>query len=147
MAPPRGAVFALLSAILAVGVAAIALTNGLPLRTPREGEFPSKGVAYIAAEMPDARLYNDYTWGGYIIYRDHSLPVFVDGRSDFYRSRILDDYRTISRADDGWEDLVAQYGVDTMLIPRGSRLASVLRRQGDWREAFRGDIESVFVKG
>lgn len=38
--------------------------------------------AILASDLADARGYNAYGWGGYLIWRD--VPVFIDGRADVY---------------------------------------------------------------
>lgn len=43
--------------------------------------IPNELIEIIKEDTPD-RLYNDYNYGGYLIYND--IPVFIDGRADMY---------------------------------------------------------------
>ena len=116
-------------------------------RTPADDGYPVGGADYLAAQGREIRLFNDYNWGGYLIDRLYpDVPVFVDGRADFYGADILTDYARISKVEPGWETLLTQYGVDAAIIVRESDLASALRSDPAWQEAFTGSLESVFVR-
>jgi hypothetical protein len=126
-------------------VAVIRATGSRTIGDPSDHTYPGEGTAWIQENEPGDRLYNEYMWGGYVIYRAPDVPVFIDGRSDFYGAEILADYFTIGRVDDGWEAIVDEYDFEVMLIRKNSRLAEALRARDDWREAFTGDVEAVFV--
>src|SRR5581483_5908706 len=121
--------------------------NGLSIFTASEDTYPSAGAAYAKANLQGRHLYNEYTWGGYLIYKDYpDVPLFIDGRSDFYRSRLMDDYATIGMLKPGWQDLMDQYGIDAVLLRKNSRLARALREDNRWTEVLTGDVESVLIR-
>lgn len=114
---------------------------------PSSDSYPAGGAAFLLSEHPDARLFNDYDWGGYLINRLYPVvPVFIDGREEFYGGQIFGDYVHIKKADEGWGDLLKQYGVDVVLIWRNSKLAKALGSEDGWREEFTGPVEAVFVR-
>jgi hypothetical protein len=117
------------------------------LRNAQESAMPAGGAAYVAEHYPGAHLYNDYNWGGYLVYKLYpTVPVFVDGRTDFYRAKIMDDYTTIGKVEPGWDALIARYGIDVMLLRPESHLAHELRSHGGWREVYAGEDSSVFAR-
>jgi len=114
---------------------------------PSSHEYPAMGAAYLADQGAEIRLFNNYAWGGYLINELYPrVPVFIDGRADFYGSDLLNDYVRIAKVKPGWDDLLVEYGVNAALIPRDSRLASALRSDPAWQEAVSGSLESVFVR-
>jgi hypothetical protein len=138
---------------LALGVLAVALVTAVQfnggLRTlgsPPQEQYPRGGAEWIAQNNPDARMLNHYVWGGYLIYQYPATPVFIDGRTDVYWDSVFDDYLAIVRLAPEAPSLVNQYGVDTILIPKGSGLARSLRESPRWQEVYTGQIESVFVR-
>ncbi|MGA2285973.1 MAG: hypothetical protein ABSG55_06865 [Dehalococcoidia bacterium] len=134
---------------LAVCLLAIAPSFGASLSgfRPSNDGYPSGGVSFIESNYSGARLFNDYGWGGYVIDRLYpNTPVFIDGREEFYGSKIFGDYIHVLRVDDGWDDLLSQYGVEVALIERDSKLAKAMRDAGDWQEEFSGPVESVFIR-
>jgi hypothetical protein len=110
---------------------------------PSESGVPAQAVDYIDAHYAGAHLYNDYDWGGYLIYKH--VPVFIDGRTDFYRAPMIDDYATIGRVQPGWQQLVSSYGIDLMLLRPQSHLARTLRTEPGWREVYSDSTASVFA--
>src|SRR5262249_14221690 len=56
--------------------------NGLGIA---EGRFPVKAADFVDANLPDARLYNDVSFGGYLIWRGYPRRrVFIDGRNEVH---------------------------------------------------------------
>lgn len=130
-----------------VMVAVTQLADSVSLSKPDTRTYPAAGAKYVRENLGERHLYNDYGWGGYLAYALYpDVPLFVDGRSDFYRSRIMDDYATIGRLESGWEDLMRQYGIDAVLLRKDSRLARRLREDSGWQEVFTGDVETVLVR-
>jgi hypothetical protein len=133
--------------VCAVVVLAMQLGDSFSLSHPDARTYPTAGARYLRANLGERRLYNDYTWGGYLIYTLYpDVPLFIDGRSDFYRSRIVEDYAAIGRLQPGWEDLMRQYGIDAVLLRKGSSLARGLREDSRWKEVFTGPVETVLVR-
>ena len=136
-------------AVFACVVVVVILQIGDPvsLLKPDTATYPAGGAEYLRANLGGRRLYNDYPWGGYLLYELYpQVPLFVDGRSDFYRSRIMDDYADIGRVQPNWKDLMRQYGIEAVLLRKDSRLADKLREDSGWQEVFTGDVETVLVR-
>ncbi|MCJ7491945.1 MAG: hypothetical protein MUP15_07330 [Dehalococcoidia bacterium] len=109
--------------------------------------YPVAGESFVESHYQTARLYNEYGWGGYLIDRLYpDVPVFIDGREEFYGETIFGDYLHIAKTEEGWDDLLAQYGVDVALLRRDSRLAKAMRASNNWQEEFTGPVEAVFVR-
>ncbi|HXF50603.1 MAG TPA: hypothetical protein VNM43_02840 [Dehalococcoidia bacterium] len=138
---------AALSTALFVVVLNVSAGKSVSFLEPSERGYPEAGVAYLRKVLPGARVFNEYSWGGYLdakLYPDGR--VFVDGRADFFGATILREYMTVMRADAGWEDILDRYGVDAVLLPKEAHLARALREHPGWREAFTGPVESVFLR-
>jgi len=75
------------------------------------------------------KLLNEYRWGGFLIL-NNVLPVFIDGRSELYGDDQLRRYATMIHLDNGWHDTIASLGITKVLMPKDSRLADALTREG-----------------
>lgn len=95
---------------------------------------------------PDARVFAEYHWGGYVIHElyDSGGRVFVDGRNDMYDERILEDYVSIRNAEGGWESLLGSYGADAILLPRAAALAEAAAAAA-WCGAGRDEVAVLLV--
>jgi hypothetical protein len=107
--------------------------------------YPVAAVDYLAASgLDEARGYNSYNWGGYLIWR--GVPVFVDGRADVYGDPFLLYYRRTFDVLPGWQEPLDEYNVDYVLMEAGSPLTAVLAASPDWTEVYADDLAQIFVR-
>ena len=104
--------------------------------------FPVGAVEWLTESGQTEGLFNDYNWGGYLIYQMPKSPVFVDGRTDLFGDVVLNDYLAVMRVDDNWEGILIKYGLDTLLLRNDSNLAKMALIQG-WSEVYRDDLAIV----
>jgi hypothetical protein len=88
------------------------------------GRFPVAAAAFVDANLPEARLYNDVASGGYLIWSGYPRRrVFVDGRNEVHAALLRD----LSTAlDDGaaWQALLDRHQVDgALVLHRPDRIA------------------------
>ncbi|WP_420628347.1 hypothetical protein [Candidatus Leptofilum sp.] len=107
--------------------------------------YPVAAVDYLEeAGLDDARGYNSYNWGGYLIWR--GVPVFVDGRADVYGDPFLLRYRETFEVRPTWQEPLDEYEVDYVLMERGTPLTTVLATSPDWKQVYEDDIAQIFVR-
>jgi hypothetical protein len=107
--------------------------------------MPFAAVAFLQNERPPGPLFNNYNWGGYLIY--HLWPtyqVYVDGRTDLYDNEFLGEYLNTARTGDGWRESLERDGINLVLMEHNSFLANALREKPGWQEIFRDEQASVF---
>ncbi|MBV9609308.1 MAG: hypothetical protein JO187_07105, partial [Acidobacteria bacterium] len=76
--------------MLAVGASVVVIVVIIAARHLSQGRlqeyvttrFPAKAVSVVAREHYPGPLFNDYDWGGYLIWTLPQLPVAIDGRMD-----------------------------------------------------------------
>jgi hypothetical protein len=109
--------------------------------------FPIAGVDRLMELAPDANVFAEYGWGGYVIWRMHDLGarVFVDGRNDMYSQEVLEDYTAIRAADPGWEELVEQYGVEAILLPPETMVTRGPAEDAGWCEVLRDEKQVLYL--
>lgn len=107
--------------------------------------FPVAAVDYLLAhDLAQARGYNSYGWGGYLIWR--GLPVFVDGRADLYGDDFLRFYRQTLELQPNWAEPLDQFDVQYVLIERGAPLAALLAIHPEWQAVYTDDIAQIFTR-
>jgi hypothetical protein len=116
--------------------------------TRAEGFFPEAAVRNMDLGAWPGPMYNDYDWGGYLIWKLHPRrKVFIDGRAEVYYGKdVFDDALTLFDAAVGWQKALDRHGVEVVLTRRNGNLATVLSRSPRWKIAFTGPIEYVFVR-
>ena len=153
VAAPRGVVptIALLAAASVIlgsgpGVAPLSLQEAFSWQAGMH-EFPEAAVRYLQSHPPEPGFFNEYRWGGYLIWRLPSVPVFIDGRAEvYYRSGTFDDYVDIVWLRPGWKALLDRHRIRTVLMERSSALAQVLVASHEWRVAWQDELAVVLVR-
>jgi hypothetical protein len=96
-------------------------------------EFPVAVVQRARAEHVTGRIYNDYTWGGYMIYAWPEQKVFIDGGADFYGPELTRTWSMIGQLQPFWRDSLERFGVNLVLVPTGAAFTHELLREPGWR--------------
>jgi hypothetical protein len=109
--------------------------------------FPVAAVDRLLRIRPDANVFAEYGWGGYVIYRMFATGgrVFVDGRNDMYSQQVLEDYSAIRDADPGWHTLTDRYGVQAILLPPETTLTRGPAVSAGWCEVYRDATQVLYL--
>ena len=111
---------------------------------PPAATYPAGAVAYLRANALDGAIFNEYHWGGYLIYQLYPrYQVFIDGRADVYGDALVTRYRSTTRLAPGWRDLLAEHDVRLALLGKDSALAAALRDHPNWETLYTGEIETL----
>ena len=106
--------------------------------------FPA-GALSALRQYPAARVFTFDQWGDYLIYRLYPQSrVFVDGRSDFYGDDFENKVLDVVSVNDGWDQTLARFRVDTVLMPPNSPLTGVLKESSRWRVVYDDGVALVF---
>lgn len=118
-------------AIAALSVAATAIV------APAQPDLRTYPAAALPALRAGPGLFNEYDWGGFLIWYAPSTKVFVDGRLGPYVPRVIDDFTTISEAHPGWRETIVRLGVRQLLV-RPTAAVAVRARELGWFERAAG---------
>ncbi|MDE3102148.1 MAG: hypothetical protein KGJ98_07915 [Chloroflexota bacterium] len=120
---------------LAMWVAAIASIVTIPTR-PDVSAYPAGALA--ALDSSSGVLFNEYDWGGYLIWNAPTRPVFIDGRLFPYATDgVLDQYRTALAVLPGWRGIIRHWNVKQALLRPDRPLVQALRDDG-WTTVAQG---------
>jgi len=93
---------------------------------------PVAAVNYLKSKPANARVFNYYVWGGYLIWR--GIRVFIDGRTDFYlQDGIFTQYMAIQNLTVNPDIEFRQWRVQYVLWPPFTPLATYLLADPSWR--------------
>ena len=121
-----------------------------PERYFEQTEYPIEAVRWIRSHRHElgTRLYNDYGFGGFLLWHLPEERIFIDGRMPAWRihdRRIFQDYVELNRDDAPQLAVLDRYGVDWGLIQRGTGLAKVLEGHQAWQTVYT-DPKVVIVR-
>ncbi len=131
------------------------LMRGISFTKSIDSDRYPVGIANFLEDVgAEGKLYNDYNWGGYLIYRLWpQCLVFIDGRTDLYSfadRNLLLDHVAISQKDPGYADLLDRYDVDILIASEhiyfpGPETANEIAHQREQQLAQMTDARSPSV--
>ncbi len=109
--------------------------------------FPAGAVEFLKRTRPPGPLFNDYGWGGYLIWRLYpDYPVSIDGRMAVHGPKRFADHLEVAEVRPRWRETLERSGARLTLIPARSPLAIVLRASPDWEVLYEDRVSVLFGK-
>lgn len=117
------------------------------LGVERGGSFPDVAVDFMEANYIRGPVFNEYVFGGYIIYRLYpEVRPFIDARTPtvyspyfFWTSRLVEDRGH-------WEQVEEEYGLEAALIKPAAKHCSILWERDDWTPVIFDDASVLYLK-
>jgi hypothetical protein len=108
--------------------------------------MPVAAVDWIVANDPGDRPFNQYSWGGYLGYRQPDEAVYIDGRSDIYGDAPIREYASVVRLQADPGPVLDRYQIDYVLMPSEGPLADWLDASEAWERAYDDPLAAVWVR-
>jgi hypothetical protein len=114
---------------------------------------PVAAVDFLQKQTNMEPVFSTDAWGGYLIYRMQpgrmypERKVVVDDRHDLYGSGRIRQYLILTQTEPGWQNVLKEWQIQTVLLPTGSTLANLLRElPRDWHITYEDKVAVVFEK-
>jgi hypothetical protein len=149
---PRTGGLALVNGLLALALLvagmAVAATRVSPSAQAQaiSQHMPVEAVDWVLANEPGERVFNTYSWGGYLGLRRPSLPVYIDGRSDIYGDGPIREYAEAVLLESDPAALFERQRVDHVLFGADTPLAGWLDAADGWERAYADDLAAVWAR-
>jgi len=144
---------ALSAVVLAVAgyFCAEAASSGLAFQALAEKNlYPQKAIAFLQSKHLPGNVFNDYTFGGYMIWRLYpEYQVYVDGRADLYGDSFLAEYLEIYNGERDPRPFLDEKRIDTVVVAPSAGLTTLLRMlavEGSWKLAYEDGRAVIFVR-
>lgn len=107
-------------------------------------------MQYIKEHQLLGNLFNEYNWGGYLVWQLPEKPVFIDGRMAVWKTPnqdIFAEYNKIANADVATGSILDKYDVGLALIYANRQSKSYfLGRAAQWKLLYQDDLAMVFQR-
>jgi len=140
------------AALCAAGVAAALLGLGMArqitearLQAVVKSVFPVDAADYVRREQLPGPLFNDYDWGGFLLWSLPGLPVMMDGRVNLYGDDKFERSLNTWSGGRGWESDPDLIRAKVVIAQKQRPLTALLRESPRYRIAYEDKVAVVFV--
>jgi hypothetical protein len=141
--------FAAALAVVAAGLAILAgfrvmHVNNALLQAQIEKTLPAKAVKAIQAGGYTGLVYDDYNWGGYLIWALQQ-PVVIDGRASFYGDERIDRSINTWSGQKDWASDPDLKAASIVIGPANEALTQLLRTDSRYQLIYEDKMAAVFA--
>jgi len=108
--------------------------------------YPLEAINVVAANHYPGPLFNDYDWGGYLMWKLPELPVSIDGRMDLQGDEHFKDSWATWMAGPNWNTDPELKHANVVIANRSLPLTSVLREDPQFQIVHEDKLSIVFVR-
>jgi hypothetical protein len=111
-------------------------------------KFPVKAVDYIMSHPIKGNMFNEFTWGGYLLYRLWpGEKVFIDGQTDFYGEDLTREYADVYNGNNNFEAILNKYSINWVIVRQRSKLAFELEKSPElWKLDYRDELSVIYSR-
>jgi hypothetical protein len=110
-------------------------------------DAPVRAVEYLQQNKFIGKTFTDPNiWSGYLIWMMPSNPVYIDGRIDMYGDDFVKEYVDIIQGYSDWREPFNRYGVQLVIVPPKSAVATGIRNASDWQQIYADEMAVVFTR-
>jgi hypothetical protein len=110
------------------------------------GRYPEAAVRYVERNHLEGPLYNDFTSGGFLIWRLPGIRVSMDGRTNVHGDERVKTYSDSLRGLPGWEKDPDLAAAKLIIWPTKSPLIGLLRCDSRFQQVFSDPQATVLVR-
>ncbi len=144
--PKWATAIAVLAAALAVpvGFRAMQVNNARLGECNLRRSLPVRAVEAVRAKGYAGPLYNDFNWGGYLIWALR-MPVSIDGRQNLYGDQRIDRSVATWSAEPDWASDAQLMKAGVVIGPVKAPLTQVLRMDSRFQLVYEDKLAAVFA--
>jgi hypothetical protein len=112
--------------------------------------FPVGASNWLAAHPNvGTRMFNQYGWGGYLIYRfypDPNRQVFSFGEATLLGNRVMQQVSDVETGNPDWQQIFAEWGINYVVDVPGAPEVLALEVDPQWTKVYDDGLAVIMVK-
>lgn len=119
-----------------------------------KNSYPVEAIEYVKENELKGNMFNNYNWGGYLIWKLPEYKTFIDGRMPSWRDGkefVFHDYIDITKEPENHIDLfkeyVQRYKIGWIIYPSKGNLIDYLKNNPDlgWNVVFENEASIILL--
>lgn len=114
-----------------------------------QGNYPLKAVEYLKSNPIGGKMFNEYNWGGFLIWKYPEEKVYIDGRMASWRQNdfsIFEEFNKVVKYETGWEEVLDKYPISFALVYRNA-VNKVMFLNLGWKEVYDDGFAAIYRRG
>ena len=114
----------------------------------RAGNYPLGAILYLKAHPIGGNMFNEYNWGGFLIWQYPEKKVYIDGRMASWKIgdySIFKEFNDTMQFQDGWEETLAKHDIAFALVYNNPVNEYQFSHLG-WKKIYGDNISLVFER-
>ena len=110
---------------------------------------PIGATEYLTQNPPEGLIFNPYEWGDYLLWAGPpDIQVFVASHAHLIPQMVWQHYLHIVGSGAEWDELLSQYGINTVMLdkPRRAAMIARIRRSEAWQIAYEDNRAVIFTR-
>ncbi len=132
--------------LMLVTVLARHLPSADRLQSSGEESYPLHAAAYLGQWHPKGNVFNDYLWGGFLIWNYPQVPVLIDSRVDIFEySGVFQDYLDAIRLKNTLS-ILDKYHIRYVVFRKDQPIVYLLEHTPGWKIDFEDATTAVLER-
>lgn len=94
--------------------------------------FPVAAAERARSAGLSGPIFNQFTWGGWMLHEWPEMPVFIDGGTDHYGEELFTEYMRLWNLEPGWRDILAKWKIRWVVVDPRAGMAHELVLEPGW---------------
>lgn len=116
------------------------------LQTAVAEVFPVRAAAVVRERGYEGPLYNDFNWGGYLIWALPEHRVVLDGRTNLHGDERIERIGASWAGSDSWRDDPDLRAANVIVAENKNPLTDILTHETAFERVYVDELSSVFVR-
>jgi len=131
---------------LIVGGMIVFFPSEASLRRTVDAEYPKEALAFMQQHGITERVFNQYRFGGYMVWHAPRIKPFIDGRADiFVYNGVFNDFIRATSLRNTFE-ILDKYSVRYVLYEPEQPLTYLLQHSNSWRQIYSDKVAVIFER-
>ncbi len=107
--------------------------------------YPIRATEFIRDQHLPGPMYNNFDWGGFLIFNLREYPVSIDGRNDLYGAELFNRMQQTSQGID-WQSDSQLESANFVLLQKTEPLVPILAASTKYKLVYADHLAVIFVK-
>jgi len=119
------------------------LPSNAKLEQSGAASFPLRAQTYLSRWRPQGNVFNDFLWGGFLIWNDRQVPVLIDSRVDIFEyNGVFRDYLDAACLKNSLA-ILDKYHIRHVVFRKDAPLVYLLEHTAGWKVEYEDQTTAI----